>query len=156
MTDLGLTDHFQYVYNPTENIFAQTATKINYPNINSILPGDYVQVQLQADYEFYPIHNKFAFKYLKNTIEESKSIPILVNRKIEAFNNTETQLFFPEASIPFSLITLELSLLYLIRMRFSINSNFGGLKSGVYGNQTTFLNFTIWILVRIPSWLGLK
>lgn len=70
------------------------------------MSGVHQPVYLHPDYEFYPIHNGFALKYLRKNEEEIPIDNTLLCRKIEAFNNNEKKLFYPDASIPHRLNNL--------------------------------------------------
>ena len=102
------TDSFQYTYNSLDQKFAQMAEIKNYPKVEGLLSGIYQSDSLHSDYEFFPVYNGFALKYLKD-IEEKNTIPnTLIIRKIEAFNNKEKILFYPGAIVPYPLNNLNI------------------------------------------------
>jgi len=96
-----ITDKFQYTYNAIDKEFILQAEIYNYPKVAGLLSGIYQSASLHPDYEFYPVYNGFALKYLKNIEEKIKEHNKLILRKIEAFNNEEEILFYPGAIVPY-------------------------------------------------------
>lgn len=97
----ALTDRYQYVFNAENNEFLQVPQSEETSRLEGILPGIYKSVTLNSDYQFYPVYNGFALKYLKSGQETESKINRLTLRKIEAFRNWEEKLIFPGAEVPF-------------------------------------------------------
>lgn len=96
-----LTDKFQYAYNDSDKEFRKTPQLKVAPQLEGLLPGIYKSVFLNSDYEFYPVFNGFALKYLRqNDVVEQKKHTLTL-RKIEAFKNQEMRLICPGAKVPF-------------------------------------------------------
>lgn len=96
-----LTDKFQYTFNGVENKFSQVPQSRETPVLKGVLPGIYKSVKLNSNYEFYPVYNGFALKYLqKNEFPEPQNYTLTI-RKIEAFRNREEKLIFSGAEVPF-------------------------------------------------------
>ncbi|MBW6498940.1 MAG: hypothetical protein K0B09_11155 [Bacteroidales bacterium] len=95
-----LTSNHKYTYNASSNDFSRDTTEILFPGIEALLPGFYKPVALNQDYEFFPVYNGFALKYLHFAEELNAPHALPVLRKVEAFNNDEKALFFPGALIP--------------------------------------------------------
>lgn len=98
-----VTDKCRYTYSQSEKRFTDKVIVTEQPEIIGIVAGLYQSKVLHKDYEFYPVYNGFALKYLRSDdseIEKDYSISV---RKIEAQgNNYGKTLYFPGASIPFN------------------------------------------------------
>lgn len=103
-----VTGKFQYAFNATEKKFTHKTEILSYPRVGALLSGVYQPVALHPDYEFYPVFNGFALKYLTNVEKQSGPVNSLVLRKIEAFSNEENILFYPGAKIPYRLNNLRI------------------------------------------------
>ncbi len=96
-----LTDNFQYTFNATEKEFLQVPQSRETPGLKGVLPGIYKSVILNSNYEFYPVYNGFALKYLQiNEFSEPQDYTLTI-RKIKAFRNREEKLISPGAEVPF-------------------------------------------------------
>lgn len=96
------TDKFQYTFNAAEKEFSQVPQSRETPVLKGVLPGIYKSVMLNSNYEFYPVYNGFALKYLRNNEFLEPQNFALAFRKIEAFRNREEKLIFPGAEVPFA------------------------------------------------------
>jgi len=96
-----LTDKFQYAFNASEKEFSKVPQVRETPKPEGLLPGIYKSVVLNSDYEFYPVYNGFALKYLQNNEFSEPRNFTLTFRKIEAFRNREEKLIFSGAEVPF-------------------------------------------------------
>ncbi|MDD4109836.1 MAG: hypothetical protein PHH93_14060, partial [Prolixibacteraceae bacterium] len=98
---LVLTDKFQYAFNASNKEFSKVPQSRIPPKLEGFLPGIYKSAVLNHDYEFYPVFNGFALKYLRyNEVPELKN-KTLTLRKIEAFKNQEKRLKYPGAKVSF-------------------------------------------------------
>jgi DNA-binding CsgD family transcriptional regulator len=96
-----LTDKSQYTFNAAEKKFSQIPKSKQTPVLKGVLPGIYKSVKLNSNYEFYPVYNGFALKYLQNNEFSEPQDYRLTIRKIEAFRNREEKLISPGAEVPF-------------------------------------------------------
>lgn len=96
-----LTDKFQYTFNATEKEFLQVPQSSETNGLIGALPNIYNSVLLNADYEFYPVYNGFALKYIQNNEFSELQDYTLTIRKIEAFRNREEKLISTGAEVPF-------------------------------------------------------
>ncbi|NLF41674.1 MAG: hypothetical protein GX587_03170 [Bacteroidales bacterium] len=96
-----LTDKFQYFYSDSDKEFRKIPQLKVAPKLEGVLPGIYKSVFLNPDYEYYPVFNGFALKYLKHNDVVEQKTRTLALRKIEAFKNQEMQLIYPGAKVPF-------------------------------------------------------
>jgi DNA-binding CsgD family transcriptional regulator/D-Tyr-tRNAtyr deacylase len=96
-----LTNKFQYAFNAAEKEFLQVSQSKETHKPEGFLPGIYKSVVLNSEYEFYPVYNGFALKYLRNNEVAEPKINTLTLRKIEAFRNQERKLIFPGEVVPF-------------------------------------------------------
>jgi hypothetical protein len=94
-----VTDLYQYTYNKHDKVFIRGTDILNFPGIEGLLAGIYQPVTLNSDYEFYPVYNGFALKYLNNK-EFIPTNNTLIFRRIEAFNNEEKINFCSDTIIP--------------------------------------------------------
>ena len=95
------TDKLQYDFIASEKKFKKVSQSKLTSRLEDLLPGIYKSVVLNNDYEFYPVYNGFAFKYLRNNTHAEPNSHSLTLRKIEAFRNQEEKLIFPGMEIPF-------------------------------------------------------
>ena len=104
-----ITDTYQYTFNALENKFIQNSdTVVNCPVVENLLPGVYRPAPLHPHYEFYPVFNGFALKYLKSRNEKKTEIRRPVLRKMYALNNEEKIQLYSGAEIPYRLNNLEI------------------------------------------------
>ncbi len=95
-----LTDHQQYAYDDAKKEFVKTDRVISIPQIKDLMAGVYLPVALHPEYEFFPVYNGFALRYISPEAETVlKEKPTLVLRKLEAFNNHERVMLFPGAEV---------------------------------------------------------
>ena len=97
------TSTHQYIFNPVEKEFSKSDEPRIFPEVEGQLAGVYLPTSLHPDYEFFPIYNGFALKFLladKGAKPENLS---LIIRKLEAFNNYERVLLYPGAKAPYRL-----------------------------------------------------
>jgi AraC family transcriptional regulator, chitin signaling transcriptional activator len=97
------TDRYQYTYNHTEKEFIQAKESKLFPEVEGQLAGVYLPTALHPDYEFFPVYNGFALKFLSNDPETRSAEPLLTLRRIETFNNHERVLLYPGARVPYQL-----------------------------------------------------
>jgi AraC family transcriptional regulator, chitin signaling transcriptional activator len=98
-----LTDRYHYTYVAGNEKFIQEPEAMNFPKAENVLSGIYQPASLHPDYDFYPVYNGFALKYLhyggvRDTVNFS-----LVFRKTEAFNNEERIVLYNAAKLPYKL-----------------------------------------------------
>lgn len=98
-----ITDKFQYTYNSTDKKFSDKTKITNDSKLNGLLSVVYQNTNLHADYEFYSIYNGFALKYLRQSEKQNPIKFTLIPKKIEAFNNDEKLLLFPDATVPYDM-----------------------------------------------------
>lgn len=101
-----LTSEYRYLYNREKNQFIKQGPNVLPGQVSGLQEGNYIPIQLNDHYQFYPIYNGFA---LSNTsiVPQSKTqdYSVLV-RSVEAFNNQTRQLISSSASVPFLLNNL--------------------------------------------------
>jgi len=102
------TDSNIYKFNETAKIFEKTNQTPTHQNIASLIDGIYQNIPLNSEYEFFPIYNGFALKYLKNKEKKSPPNYSITLRKIQAFNNEENITFYQNATIPYRLHNLNI------------------------------------------------
>lgn len=95
-----LTDKFQYTFNASGKVFTQ-GEEMTAPLLKGFLPGIYKSVALNSDYEFFPVYNGFALKYLRSNEAAEPNSQKLVLRKMEAFRNQEKRLISPGTKSPY-------------------------------------------------------
>ena len=97
------TDKYQYTYIAADEEFIQEPVRITFPKAENILSGIYQSASLHPDYDFYPVYNGFALKYLHYLGDKNPAGFSLVFRKTEAFNNDERVALYPGAKLPYKL-----------------------------------------------------
>jgi AraC family transcriptional regulator, chitin signaling transcriptional activator len=95
------TDEFQYTFDAAKKEFTQIFQPQDTHKPEGVLPGIYKSVKLNYDYEFYPVFNGFALKYLHSNDFSEPQNHTVVFRKLEAFRNKEKKLIFPGAEVPY-------------------------------------------------------
>lgn len=101
-----LTDKFQYFYSENENKFTDQ-TAIEHDNkVEGLLPGIFQSVPLNSEFEFYPVYNGFALKFINNKPPKSKTYYKPVFRNMNVLNNDTIIPLFPGATIPYRLNSL--------------------------------------------------
>jgi len=98
-----VTDKYLYTYNDGDKAFVKEAEQINFPKVESILSGVYQSSVLHSSYDFYPIYNGFALKYLNYIDDSAEESHSLIFRKAEAFNNNERVAFYSGKKVPYQL-----------------------------------------------------
>ncbi|MFN2396124.1 MAG: hypothetical protein ABR597_10600 [Bacteroidales bacterium] len=104
--ELGIhvfTDRYQYTYNDNKNEFIRAKESKVFPEVEGQLAGVYLPIALNSDYEFFPVYNGFALKFLSSGAETVTADLSLTLRRIEAFNNHDRVLLYPEAKVPYRL-----------------------------------------------------
>lgn len=101
------SDKFQYTFDTEVMKFHLKAETQNQPNIEGLIPGIYKSGQLHPDYEFYPVYNGFALRYLKTEKVDAEQ-PALILRKIEAFNNDNKVQLYTGEVVPYRLNNLKI------------------------------------------------
>lgn len=96
-----LTNKFKYSFNAANKKFSLSGEARETPQLKGGLPGIFKSVQLNSEYEFYPVYNGFALKYLRSKESNKPSHYALTIRKVEAFRNRDEKLIFPGAKVPF-------------------------------------------------------
>ena len=84
-----ITEDYKYSYDPERNGFNKTKHDKTERVIDDLLLRGAQPVQLNEDYEFYPVYNGFALRQLNRTEHEYGTPPELIFREIEAFSNDE-------------------------------------------------------------------
>lgn len=101
---LLLTDKVQYTFSSAEKRFIDKIDAIRRPEIEGLISGNHPSEILNQDYEFYPVYNGFALKYLRSDDTKRVQTNNLIVRRFEALGrNQEKQQFYPDASIPYRL-----------------------------------------------------
>lgn len=95
-----LTDKYQYTYDTGNSRFQKEFITVAAPVPENILPGIYQSAPLYPDYDFYPVFNGFALKYLHDTAAESNGSQNLIFRKAIALNNDEKMAFSSDSRLP--------------------------------------------------------
>lgn len=97
------TDRYQYSYNDNENEFILAKELKVFSEIEGQLPGIYLPTSMNSEYEFFPVYNGFALKFL-STDPKTVSDPFsLTLRRIEAFNNHTRKLLYPGQKVKYPL-----------------------------------------------------
>jgi len=104
-SDTGMhlvTDKFQFTFSSSEKKFLKKAEVMPQPEIEGLLTGIYQPRAIHQDYEFYPVYNGFALKYLRSDGDKKpENFAINVRKIIAMGNHPETTVFYPGATIPF-------------------------------------------------------
>ncbi len=95
------TDTFRYVYQSDSRQFQREELSGEEPKPKGLLPGIDQPVALNEEYEFFPVYNGFALRYLRYDEAFAIPRPVLTLRKMEAFRNQERILLHPGARVPF-------------------------------------------------------
>lgn len=91
-----------YTYDSDEDKFIEDSSTETKPKFESILLRNAQSVQLNDNFEFYPVYNGFAFKDLRIGNRKSKSSYKLVFRSIKAFNNEDHISVHDGSKIPYT------------------------------------------------------
>lgn len=97
------TDQYQYTFNAEQKEFIQKDPSRISKQIEDQLAGVYLPIALHTDYDFFPVYNGFALKYLKQEPSGKPENYTITLRKLEAFNNHEKVLLYPGAKVPYRL-----------------------------------------------------
>ena len=89
-----------YVFDTSGSKFVKIDGSKNYPELDGLLPGIYQPVSIHPDYDFYPVFNGFALRYLASGEQTTEQNFSLVVRKMEAFNNHDREIIFPGVKVP--------------------------------------------------------
>jgi len=104
--ELGIhvfTDRYQYTFNDKENEFIRAKESKVFSEVEGQLAGVYLPTALNSDYEFFPVYNGFALKFLSTDTETRSAELSLTLRRIEAFSNHESALLYPGQKVPYQL-----------------------------------------------------
>jgi len=105
-TDKGIqvfTDKYPYTFNSLSNEFMPEPETPSFTKTENVLSGIYQSASLHPDYDFYPVYNGFALKYVHYFEDKSFDNFSLIFRKTEAFSNDEQVAVYPGARVPFKL-----------------------------------------------------
>jgi AraC family chitin signaling transcriptional activator len=91
-----------YTYDSDEDKFIEDSSTETKPKFESILLRNAQSVQLNDNFEFYPVYNGFALKDLRIGNRKSKSSYKLVFRSIQAFNNEDHISVHDGSEIPYT------------------------------------------------------
>ncbi|TVQ12375.1 MAG: hypothetical protein EA361_11090 [Bacteroidetes bacterium] len=94
------TDQFRYTFDSEQKEFILKDESRIYPQIDGQLAGVYLPVALHPDYDFFPVYNGFALRYLVMEENDRAENYTLTLRKFEAFNNHERVLLYPGSKVP--------------------------------------------------------
>lgn len=97
-----ITDKQCYVFIQKENKFVAQEIAGLPNNVMGILDGVYKPIQINEQYQFYPIYNGFALSNTSITSGLKNSDYLLLVRKVEAFNNNVRQRISTDSIIPYS------------------------------------------------------
>jgi AraC family transcriptional regulator, chitin signaling transcriptional activator len=103
-----LAGNRKFTWNALKREFVLQDETIHVPTAENILSGIYQSANLHTDYDFYPVYNGFALKFLRFAEESASVHPSLIFRKISAYSNDEITAVYPEARLPFKLNNLNL------------------------------------------------
>jgi hypothetical protein len=95
------TDKFKYSYDIGSSTFVQHAEPVIMPRVENLLSGIYRSAPLHRDYEFYPVYNGFAFKYLRDTGFQQPIDYSLLIRKAEALSHDKRISILPGEKLPY-------------------------------------------------------
>ncbi|MCE1200952.1 MAG: hypothetical protein LWX09_02505 [Bacteroidia bacterium] len=95
------TDKFKYSYDPGSSTFVQHAEPVIMPRVENLLSGIYSSAPLHRDYEFYPVYNGFAFKYLRDSGVQQPIDYSLLIRKAEALSHNSRISILPGNRLPY-------------------------------------------------------
>ncbi len=101
-----MTDKFQYFYSTNENKFTNKTAIEHNNKVEGLLPGIFHSVPLNSEFEFFPVYNGFALKFLNNETTKSKIYDKPVFRNMNILNNDTIIPLFPDATIPYRLNSL--------------------------------------------------
>ncbi|MFO7723441.1 MAG: hypothetical protein R6V49_09510 [Bacteroidales bacterium] len=102
------TDRNQYIYDEDDKKFIRIQEMRPRQNVDNLLVNIYQALPLHPDYDFYPVYNGFALKFLKYGNEISRGTPGMIIRKAEAFNNYGSVAVFPGEKLPYKLNNLRI------------------------------------------------
>jgi hypothetical protein len=97
------TDSYRFTYIAGNEEFVQDTEALSAPKTENILSGIYQPSILNPDYDFYPVYNGFALKYLHFVDDSDVADFSLVFRKSEAFSNDERVALYPGVKLPYKL-----------------------------------------------------
>ncbi len=105
------TDQHQYTYSPDEKEFLKAEETMKLARTDGQLAGVYLPTLLHPDYEFFPIYNGFALRFLGSPEDFTPGDLSLTLRKLEAFNNHERVLLYPGSRVPYHLNNLRIQVI---------------------------------------------
>jgi len=98
-----ITDKKLYYYHPENDNFLVSKSKLNLSKPDNLLSGSYLSSLLCKEYEFFPVYNGFALKYLKEEYDLSANVYEPVFRGIKAYNNNAQQIIHRGSKVPYKL-----------------------------------------------------
>ena len=101
-----VTEQHVYDYDPVEQKFNLLANEQYETQVEDLISGFYIGKPLHPDYNFYPVYNGFALKYLKYQEQKDTESHQVILREIEAVGNTEKAVYFENAIVPYHLNSL--------------------------------------------------
>ncbi len=103
-----LTNMFHYTFDALKQTFNKRDKPTLKPSAAGLLPGIYQPKPLQEEYAFFPIHNGFALQ--ANHLEPQAGYQgvQLVLKAIQALNNSESEHYQDDATIPYRLNNLRI------------------------------------------------
>ena len=133
----------QYVFDTSENTFVKLEESKTFPEADVLLPGVFQPVSIHPDYDFYPVFNGFALRYLAAGEPITEQNFSLVLRNMEAFSNHEREMIFPGVLIPSHLNNIHIS--FIVPNQSNVLYQYSLGKSGVWSdwkedNSVEFLN----------------
>ncbi len=105
---LLVTDQSQYKFDTVAEKFIPAVEVIAYPKVDALLPGVYQPRALRHDYEYFPVFNGFALRYLLFNDQKKTANYAIVIREMKAFNNEREMFFQPGATISMRLNNLRI------------------------------------------------
>ena len=106
-----LTDDLQFTYNHSLEEFVEKEQPTYFPRIKDQLAGVFLPRKLHPDYQFLPLYNGFALKYIKPGVEAAAIINPLILRMLEAFNNHERLKLYPGAKVTYQLNNISMEVI---------------------------------------------
>lgn len=96
------TKSSEYSYNEAQNEFVKKTQESGNPGLADAVKGNAQPIQLNTNFEFYPLYNGFALKNLSFESFEHTGNHKVVFRHIEAFNNEEIIEIYDGSEVSYS------------------------------------------------------
>jgi hypothetical protein len=146
-----------YTFDESEQLFRKENKKMEQPKAEGLVSGIYEPLYLHPDYEFYPVYNGFALKFLADNHQHNKQEYQVIFRKSQAFNNHQTLLIQPDEKVPFPLNNFRIE--YIVPNQDYVLYQFKTKESGPWSdwssNNTTellslgFGQHTLWVRAQV-------